>query len=117
MARPILNRWSMHYPECKSCGTTEIPHKGKGYCNNCHQKKRRRTLVEEYINRDSVCCRRGVKRKNGWRGARVYDNLMGEGTSFTVEPFKIDGESHVVVAFDSIPSPIQWKTEELRRIA
>jgi hypothetical protein len=68
--------------------------------------------------RDSACAVRGNPvPKAGWRGIRVYDDLMGEGTSYTVEPFQIDNEPHVVVMFDCTPSPIQWKTEELRRIA
>ena len=31
-------KWSKSYDKCKKCGTTEAPHKIKGYCNSCYTK-------------------------------------------------------------------------------
>jgi len=44
-ALPLLtDAWSHKWTECKKCGTTEIPHKGYGYCEKCrvapHHRKR-----------------------------------------------------------------------------
>lgn len=32
--------WSRKYEKCIKCGTTEIKHKGRGYCLHCHDKLR-----------------------------------------------------------------------------
>jgi len=32
------NRWSIKYEKCKACGTVLIPHKSKGYCEQCYYK-------------------------------------------------------------------------------
>lgn len=31
-------RWSLKYEKCIKCGTTEIPHWARGYCNRCYPK-------------------------------------------------------------------------------
>ena len=31
-------RWSLKYEKCVGCGTNEIPHWAKGYCNRCYPK-------------------------------------------------------------------------------
>ena len=130
MSRPDV-KWSKNHDCCIGCKSTEKKHHAHGRCVSCDVKwrysqnpeyfnptiMRSKSRWSQYINRDATYWRRGLKGKDGWRNRRVYDNLMGEGTSYTVEPFTIDGEPHVVVVFDSTPSPIQWKTEELRRIA
>jgi hypothetical protein len=36
--KDIPKRWSWHYDKCIRCGTIEIPHRSKGYCQNCYTR-------------------------------------------------------------------------------
>jgi hypothetical protein len=29
-------KWSKHWPRCRNCATTLIPHKADGLCNRCY---------------------------------------------------------------------------------
>ena len=40
MAGKPLNRWSLKYPCCIECETTEVPHKGHGLCETCFSRSR-----------------------------------------------------------------------------
>jgi hypothetical protein len=43
----IARRWAFHYDACLGCGTTEVKHCGRGYCNRCHKKLRRAERAQE----------------------------------------------------------------------
>lgn len=47
--RQILEdeKWAMHHPWCRNCQTTEIPHKGRGYCERCYAYLRRRGELDD----------------------------------------------------------------------
>lgn len=76
--------WSKKHDKCQECGTTEIPHRGHGLCNNCycrwyHQKhkdrlnvlKRRRRQSPEYKAKERVYNQRlDVKKRNREKAKR-----------------------------------------------
>jgi len=39
-ATPAAKRWSRKYDACVACGTTERPHRSKGFCSACAQRAR-----------------------------------------------------------------------------
>jgi uncharacterized paraquat-inducible protein A len=42
LPRPRLgSAWSRKFDACVSCGTTVVPHKARGLCNNCEQREQR----------------------------------------------------------------------------
>ena len=41
--------WSLKYPKCVECGTTDIKHKARGKCNNCYKRERGRIKREQKI--------------------------------------------------------------------
>ena len=47
----MIVRWSRKHDACIGCGTDTIPHKARGLCRNCYQrryfKKYRRTLYTQ----------------------------------------------------------------------
>lgn len=50
--------WSRFHPKCKSCGTTSIPHAGKGLCEKCAGKttnEERERLITMHGNSCDVC--------------------------------------------------------------
>lgn len=50
--------WSRFHPKCKSCGTTSIPHAGKGLCEKCAGKttnEERERLIIMHGNSCDVC--------------------------------------------------------------
>ena len=34
-----MKHWAMNHDKCQSCGTTTIPHHGKGLCRTCYFKQ------------------------------------------------------------------------------
>jgi len=36
-----MHGWSLNYARCESCGTTELPHMGRGLCSRCFSADRR----------------------------------------------------------------------------
>jgi hypothetical protein len=34
----LKNRWALRFDECVSCGLTQRPHSGRGFCDRCHQR-------------------------------------------------------------------------------
>ena len=59
-AEKYAGKWSFKYLACIECGTTSIPHSGKGLCNNCHARYLRRkngkiVPVYEWSKKHPVC--------------------------------------------------------------
>ena len=53
------HRWSRYYVECKSCGTTAIPHLRKGLCEQClggFRAERREEIIRQH-NTCELCAR------------------------------------------------------------
>jgi hypothetical protein len=43
----LRDRWmrTNQYTGCKKCGRSDIPHKGKGFCKKCHDRRRYESVV------------------------------------------------------------------------
>jgi hypothetical protein len=41
LIRKEMGLWSLHYPECVSCGATDSKHMAKGVCNRCYNENRK----------------------------------------------------------------------------
>lgn len=54
--------WSRSYPACVSCGTTEVPHAGKGLCLNCSKKHTDESREKMIAEHGSVCDKCGIGR-------------------------------------------------------
>ncbi|MCX6738280.1 MAG: hypothetical protein NTY11_02610 [Candidatus Parcubacteria bacterium] len=51
-------RWSRYYDRCRKCGTTIIPHRANGFCDECSpgvRNKRRVNLILRAGNKCSLC--------------------------------------------------------------
>ena len=65
--------WSRNHPSCIECGTTSIPHRSKGLCSTCYQKKaemrnssksRVRNFAASKITREFLVCEYITKGKS-----------------------------------------------------
>lgn len=57
--------WSRYFLACKSCGTTNIPHRRHGLCENCtgqFSKQTRDKIIEQHSN---ICDKCGISRVTG----------------------------------------------------
>jgi len=44
--RPVYARWANKYDFCTSCGTTEVPHGGRGLCQTCYRREFPKTMKD-----------------------------------------------------------------------
>lgn len=72
--------WSRYYPQCKSCGTTSIPHMKKGLCENCSgllTSGQREEIIKKHLEKCDDC---GIGRVEARRkfGRDLYITKIGK---------------------------------------
>lgn len=54
MKEAIKTQWSDHFLQCRNCGTTETPHYGGGFCEDCFPKTTEAAVIEGYIDGENL---------------------------------------------------------------
>lgn len=54
MKEAVRAAWSDHFLQCRTCGTTEVPHYGGGYCENCFPDTTEAAVIEGYIDGENL---------------------------------------------------------------
>jgi len=51
----LRDRWmkTNQFTECRRCGRSDVPHKGKGFCKKCHARRRYESVVLKKRGKDS----------------------------------------------------------------
>lgn len=47
--KKINGRWSYKYDRCRSCQTTEVKHKGLGFCRICYNRKQHQNATSDCV--------------------------------------------------------------------
>lgn len=54
MKDAVKAAWSDHFLQCRTCGTTDVPHYGGGYCEDCFPNTTEAAVIEGYIDGENL---------------------------------------------------------------
>ena len=74
--------WSRHYPACRNCGTTTVPHAMKGLCLNCTTTLTTAQREQFIVSKGSKCTRCGISRSQAQK--KYHKDLLATKTKETL---------------------------------